>query len=193
MGQPFIATWTEDVEALALDGAIVRAVCACGFEKVVDLQLLIRERGPRFSLWNRHPPCPADGCTRRLKFYAVRPGGSWKLNLWGAAASVVLPLHDRWHATLPKAKRDKLPAARLMRNADAYLSVACPICAWRVTIDTPQDAAAWGAEATIAELERILRGMCGRTGCRRQVDLVLRPRPPRQPEPPEARTSAPKA
>ncbi|WP_337186674.1 hypothetical protein [Phenylobacterium sp.] len=193
MGDAFIASWTEDVEALALEKAAVQAVCGCGYRKLVDLDKLIRERGPRFSLWGRHPRCPAEGCNDRLKFYAVRPGGSWKLNLWGVPLPRILPLHDRWHATLPKPERDKFPAARLMRNADGYLSISCAICAWNATIERPEDVEAWGHALSIDGFRDKLRGMCGRPVCRREVDLVLRPRPPRRQEPPASTPSAPKA
>lgn len=173
----FIAAWTEDIEALVTEGAKVVATCGCGYRKDVDLPRLIEERGPRFSLWNRTPPCP-EGCGRRISFYALRPGGSWKLNLWGAPPGRVEPLHDRWHATLPKAERDKHPASRLMRNTGGKLSVTCPLCSWEVTIEDALEADAWGAGVSIERLRKIFRSMCGRPACRRDVDLLLPPSPP---------------
>ncbi len=52
-----IPSWTETVAALkAAEGVRVFQKChACGMEHVVDLDALISEFGPLYSLWNRQP------------------------------------------------------------------------------------------------------------------------------------------
>lgn len=173
VGHPFIAAWTQDVELLIKESATVHALCGCGYRREVDLQRLLRERGPRFSLWNRTPPCPAPGCRQRVHFYAVRPGGSWKLNLWGVPPRMVEPIHDRWHATLPKQERDKFPAARLMTATGGKLEVSCPVCSWAYTFESKLDVESWGFGVTIDRLRKLLRSQCGRATCVREVDLVV--------------------
>jgi hypothetical protein len=53
----------------------VRARCeTCRAEFQVDLERVIREKGPEISLWNRHQRCPRDGCGGQLHFMVRIPG-----------------------------------------------------------------------------------------------------------------------
>ena len=53
----------------------VRARCeTCRAEFPVDLERVIREKGPKTSLWNRKQPCPKDGCAGPVHFMVRIPG-----------------------------------------------------------------------------------------------------------------------
>ena len=57
--------------------AMVEARCdTCRVRLRVDLDGLIRARGPDYSLWNKSPRCRVVGCPGRVGFWARdRPGG----------------------------------------------------------------------------------------------------------------------
>jgi hypothetical protein len=53
----------------------VRAQCeTCRAEFAVDLQRVIREKGPKVSLWNRKQSCPKGGCPGPVRFMVRLPG-----------------------------------------------------------------------------------------------------------------------
>jgi hypothetical protein len=53
----------------------VRARCeTCRAEFQVDLEKVIRERGPKTSLWNRRQACPKANCAGRVHFMVRIPG-----------------------------------------------------------------------------------------------------------------------
>jgi hypothetical protein len=45
----------------------------CDGAWAADLERLAAERGPEFSLMDRHPPCRAEGCGGRV-FFRAAPG-----------------------------------------------------------------------------------------------------------------------
>lgn len=166
-----ILSWTEDLEALIAHEARVYAVCGGDHgSDGVDLQALLREFGPRFSLWNRHPPCRRPGCRSRVKFWAVRPGGSWKVNLYDVPPKYVADLHERWHATLPRAQRDKLPIVPMMRALNVLAEVTCQPCGHCFQLDET-GVQAWGPKLSGAGLREIFRGQCANPACVLDVDL----------------------
>ena len=53
----------------------VRARCeTCRAQFSVDLERVLRERGPKTSLWNREQRCPKDGCAGPVRFLVRIPG-----------------------------------------------------------------------------------------------------------------------
>jgi hypothetical protein len=53
----------------------VRARCdACRGEFQIDLSKVIRERGPKVSLWNRRQGCPKEACPGQVEFMVRIPG-----------------------------------------------------------------------------------------------------------------------
>jgi hypothetical protein len=53
----------------------VQARCeTCRAEFAVDLERVIREKGPNTSLWNRKQGCPKDGCPGPVHFMVRIPG-----------------------------------------------------------------------------------------------------------------------
>ena len=53
----------------------VRARCeTCRAEFQVDLDRVIRERGPKVSLWNRRQACPKASCGGQVHFMVRIPG-----------------------------------------------------------------------------------------------------------------------
>ena len=53
----------------------VRARCeACRAEFQVDLERVIREKGPKVSLWNRQQACPKHSCPGPVRFMVRIPG-----------------------------------------------------------------------------------------------------------------------
>jgi hypothetical protein len=57
---------------------LVEARCSgCNVRLRVDLDGLIRARGPDYSLWNKSPRCRVIGCAGRVAFWGRdRPGSS---------------------------------------------------------------------------------------------------------------------
>jgi hypothetical protein len=67
--RPLIKQWELNVGRMLGHvplGAETWLNCArqCSARELVDLSLLVRERGPLFSLWNRRPKCPRCGGER---------------------------------------------------------------------------------------------------------------------------------
>lgn len=57
------------------DWRFVRALCeTCRAEFQVDLERVIREKGPKTSLWNRRQACPKDDCGGQVHFMVRIPG-----------------------------------------------------------------------------------------------------------------------
>jgi hypothetical protein len=57
------------------DWRYVRARCeACHAEFQIDLEKVIREKGPKTSLWNRRQACPREGCAGPVHFMVRIPG-----------------------------------------------------------------------------------------------------------------------
>src|SRR5215469_11960901 len=53
----------------------VRASCdTCKAEFQIDLEKVIREKGPKTSLWNRRQPCPKADCPGTVQFTVRIPG-----------------------------------------------------------------------------------------------------------------------
>jgi hypothetical protein len=53
----------------------VRARCeTCRAEYQVDLEKVMRERGPAVSLWNRRQACPKQSCPGQVHFMVRIPG-----------------------------------------------------------------------------------------------------------------------
>lgn len=124
-----IPAWTEDVGALrATEGVVVYEKCSrCSAEGIVDLDHLIASRGPRYSLWNRHPPCHKPQCSGQ-RWFRAQPANYFHKIMENAPEEWVAKLHDRWCATLEEEIRDDLPAVRLMDAADMVLLWGCGEC-----------------------------------------------------------------
>lgn len=96
-----IMAWARTLGALKEEGAVVKARCSrCDQNTRVDLDRLIEEKGALFCLWNKHPPCTAEGCTDRVTFQASRPGsGVWPLHLTEADPGQVDVIDAAWRAS----------------------------------------------------------------------------------------------
>lgn len=76
--------------------ALVEARCgSCGVRLRVDLDGLLRARGPDYSLWNKAPRCRVLGCAGRVTFWAQDGSGSGPVKLMGERL-VVRPNPPRW-------------------------------------------------------------------------------------------------
>ncbi len=76
------ASWT--LAQLWGQRARVEARCgACGVRLKVDLDGLLRARGPDGSLWNKTPRCKVIGCAGRAAFWARDETGSGPVKLAG--------------------------------------------------------------------------------------------------------------
>lgn len=95
-----VTDWTATVGALKAAGADVIARCSrCDTNRKVNLDDVIAEKGPLFTLWNKSPPCPAEGCTDHVRFQATIPdAGVWPTHMWEGEPGRVLFLEERWRA-----------------------------------------------------------------------------------------------
>ncbi len=74
------AQHAPEIVRMARQGWQVRAECStCGLKMAIDLDLLVRLRGPRFSLWGKRTRCRDLRCRDGvMEFWARPPGGrSW--------------------------------------------------------------------------------------------------------------------
>jgi hypothetical protein len=68
----------ETVEEMIGQGWDVLAKCAtCDLLMRVDLRLIARVRGRKFSLWNQRSRCRRVGCNGVVSFQARAPGMGW--------------------------------------------------------------------------------------------------------------------
>lgn len=172
----FVPAWTVDAKALLDARAEVHASCSrCKRWDLVDLERVITKHGPRFSFWNRRPPCPK--CKPdRLSFLAGRPGaGVWLTRMFDLPQAHVDRIHDRWRASWPRERRDCLPVRPLMWAVNGMLDVGCDCDVhpgFRLNAD---EVRAWcstrGRELTTTELVEIFRQSCPERACR--LDAVL--------------------
>lgn len=164
-----IPSWTETIGDLrAAEGVQVHQRCdRCQVGSVVDLDALIAEFGPLYSLWNRRPPCPAPGCGGRI-WYRAQPRNYFHKILDDAPDHLVDEIHQRWKATLPREARDALPVIPMLSAAGLCVAVSCARCALSAHIG-PLEVRAWGERVTTLDLAARLR--C-REGCGMALDLV---------------------
>ena len=72
----------ETVADMMAQGWDVISNCRkCGLMMTVDLRMIARVRGARFSLWNRKTRCRRVGCGGVVEFQAKAPGMNWYENL----------------------------------------------------------------------------------------------------------------
>ena len=168
-----IPAWTETVASLkAEDGVRVYQKCsACSRESIVDLDALIEEFGPLYSLWNRHPPCEDPRCAGK-RWFRAQPANYFHKILEGAPAYLVEPLHERWKASLPADVRDTLPVLPMMEATGFVVLVGCGACDISATL-AAVEVQSWGAGITLLDLTQ--RVAC-REGCEIALDLAPRPR-----------------
>jgi hypothetical protein len=89
------ASWT--LAQLWGQRVLVEARCdACGVRLRVDLDGLLRSRGPAYSLWNRTPRCKVIGCPGRVTFWARDSTGAGPQKLVGERR-IVPPDPPRWN------------------------------------------------------------------------------------------------
>jgi len=168
-----VPAWTETVASLrATPGVRVYQKCsACQRESVVDLDALIEQFGPLYSLWNRHPPCEVAGCGGQ-RWYRAQPANYFHKILEGAPAYLVEPLHERWKASLPADVRDGLPLVPMMEATGFVVLVGCGACEIYASLSAV-DVLSWGPKITLLDLTQ--RVAC-RPGCEIALDLAPRPK-----------------
>ncbi|WP_309642962.1 hypothetical protein [Phenylobacterium sp.] len=165
----FVPSWTEDVGALLASGARVDLLCdarGCPGVTGVDLHQMSGWFGPRYSLWNRRPACPACASPGR---YRAQPPGAWQKLLYDAPAGLVEPLHQRWYATLEPDLRDRLPVKPMLAAIDGCLLVGCGVCEARFFVAAVM-VGAWGPEVCVIALEHAMG--CGQVACELAVDIA---------------------
>jgi hypothetical protein len=175
----FMPTWSEDAGSLKAEGATVFALChgrRCD-SRTVDLDRVIAKHGPRFSFWDRRSTCPKPGCDGWVTFMAVRPGGSWQIQMNDAPPGAAEILHQRWKASLPADVRDKLPLAPMLQASGKYLVLACGDCGLGPIYAGAVQAAVWRGMSTDQVLET-MRAQCRAGGCGLAADLVDRDQVP---------------
>ncbi|MBJ7484355.1 hypothetical protein [Brevundimonas sp.] len=65
----------------------------------MDLNAVIEKMGPLYSFWNKHPPCPVEGCDDRLFFLAIRDGDNvWPLHMRDGEPGQVAFLDAAWRS-----------------------------------------------------------------------------------------------
>lgn len=167
-----IPEWTEDVGRLAAAEAQVEFRCShCQSGHPVALGPLNAEFGPRYSLWNRRPPCPTCG---EAGWYRAQPkGGAWQKILHDAPPDLVEPLHQRWRASLPDDVRSGLPVLPMMAATNQCVVAACGPCDWRFYLSASM-VGSWGLRITLDGLTARLALQCGRDGCAICTDLARR-------------------
>ena len=168
-----IPRWTEDVGSLrATEGAIVYEKCeVCERQGVVDLDALIEKFGPRYTLWNRRPPCLTEGCEGR-RWYRAQPRNYFHRIMMDAPPAFVAELHERWKATLPQDVRDTLPVIPMLKATDQVVVAACGRCDQHYYLSA-LTTGAWGEQITLDGLAKRLAGMCGPT-CEMCTDMIPR-------------------
>ena len=68
----------ETVDQMLQQGWDVQSKCTtCGLLMRVNLRLVVRIKGPCFSLWNRKTRCRRIGCLGFTEFQAKAPGMYW--------------------------------------------------------------------------------------------------------------------
>lgn len=166
-----IPSWTETIAALReTEGVRVFQKCStCQAEGLVDLDAMIAEFGPLYSLWNREPPCPS-GCGGRL-WYRAQPAAYFHRILKDAPDYLVEDIHQRWKASLPADVRDTLPLFPMLQAAGLCVAVACAQCELRAFL-SPGDVRAWGDRISTLDLEARIR--C-KERCGVALDLVASP------------------
>ena len=164
--------WTEDVGSLrATDGVKVYEKCdRCRREVIVDLDALIEKFGPRYSLWNRTPPCPTDGCEGKL-WYRAQPRNYFHKILNEAPPHFVAGLHERWKASLPDDVRDEFPVIPMLEATDQVVMAGCGPCDIRFYMGV-LTAGAWGDQISLSGLTKRL-ATC-RPGCELVCDMCPR-------------------
>ena len=172
-----IPRWTEDIGNLrATDGAVVYEKCeVCERQGVVDLDALIDEFGPRYTLWNRRPPCLTEGCEGR-RWYRAQPRNYFHRIMMDAPPAFVADLHERWKASLHPDIRDNFPVIPMLQATDQVIIAGCGPCE-QIFYLGPISAGAWGEQITLSELTTRLRAMC-RPGCEMCTDMTPRSRMP---------------
>src|SRR5690606_26487561 len=95
-----VFSWTCTVGDLIAEGAEVHAQCPrCRPSPLANLERIRDEKGSLYTLWNKHPPCPTQGCNEVITFAAIRPGaGTWHTLMKGGDAVQVAFLEERWRA-----------------------------------------------------------------------------------------------
>ncbi len=168
-----IPRWTEDVGRLrATDGVRVYEKCdKCEREGVVDLDALIDEFGPRYTLWNRRSPCLTEGCEGR-RWYRAQPRNYFHRIMMDAPQGFVAELHERWKASLHPDTRDNFPVIPMLQATDQVIIAGCGPCEQLFYLG-PISAGAWGEQITLSELTTRLRAMC-RPGCEMCTDMTPR-------------------
>lgn len=172
-----IPRWTEDVGSLReADGVRVYEKCdGCQTETIVDLDGLIERFGPRYTLWNRTPPCPAKGCDGHL-WYRAQPRNYFHKILNEAPAEFVAELHERWKASLPDDVRDQFPVIPMLKATNQVIVAGCGPCE-QIFYLGPISARAWGDQITLADLTKRLSRMC-RPSCEIVCDMCPEARVP---------------
>lgn len=75
-GPHFILEWQSTLGAMRRCGTRVRWSCpTCNRWGDADVGRLIQLLGEEGSLWDRTPPCEAEGCTGQVRFFAS-PGAA---------------------------------------------------------------------------------------------------------------------
>ena len=107
------------------DGVLVYEKCdKCGRECLVDLDALIDEFGPRYTLWNRRSPCLTEGCEGR-RWYRAQPRNYFHRIMMDAPPAFVAELHERWKASLHPDVRDDFPVIPMLQATDQVVIAGC--------------------------------------------------------------------
>lgn len=171
-----IPVWTEDLGSLQAatgDGARVYEKCSsCRTEAQVDLESLIADVGPRFTLWNFHPPCHRQDCSGALWFRA-QPRNYFHVIMQGAPPPMVASLRERWRATLPPDIRDYLPLLPMLEATGRIAVASCGRC--DVTMYAGlTNLRAWLGSCSMAEMEAKVRCSGGPKVCEIAVEMFPR-------------------
>jgi hypothetical protein len=94
-------SWTATVgDLVAADGEVLARCSRCRTERPVDLQRLIADKGPLYTLWNRTAACRSPGCNDEVTFLARRRGTcTWPVTMTGADPGRVAFLDAEWRAS----------------------------------------------------------------------------------------------
>ncbi|MBP6876535.1 MAG: hypothetical protein KBC34_00815 [Phenylobacterium sp.] len=168
-----IPLWSEDLGHMLEARVAVEEICSrCQRKRFLDLAAMAAKLGPRYSLWNRRPPCPTPGCGDRLWFRA-QPPNAWHKIMCDVPPAMVEGLHARWRATLPKAQRDSLPLSPMLEATDSLVEVGCELCGHRFYLNRMM-VDAWGPGLSTDDLAARFRLQCGRTPCVLELEMTPR-------------------
>lgn len=172
-----IPSWTEDLGALQdaarEGGAYVEETCSeCRGKARLDLDELIDDLGPRFTLWNFHPACGQPGCSGRTWFRA-QPSNYFHVILQDAPEQMVEPMRDRWRATLSQDLRDRLPLLPMLEATGRIAIAACGQCEVAMYLSLTS-LRAWVGRRSMLDLAEKVRCAGGPRICEMVVEMFPR-------------------